>query len=277
MSQSRSWVFTINNPDAEDWKRLSELNVRRIIAAEETGKCGTVHIQGAVIFKKPFRFQRTKEALGSNAHIEQMLGSWKQNVTYCSKDSKVIIHEDNSQQGCRSDLLEFQGAIDDGAGDAELYRSFPSIMARYHRYAGGYRNAVCEEQGQEFRNVEVHVLWGEGGKGKSRKALYNDDGTSNGAFLVPWTRNLKWWDGYKGQKTIVLDEFDPAELDLKFDKWKRLCDGHRMQVEVKGGFTWACWETIYICSNKDPACWWGGAFYDSVEFQRRITSIDRFE
>ena len=225
----------MNNPEAEDWRRLQAIDARRLIAAEERGEKGTLHIQGAIVFKKPYRFQRVKEALGPRTHIELMHGTWKQNVTYCSKDNDVKILYDNTAQGARTDLHEAMQAIDDGAGDAELYRSHPAVMARYHRFAGGYRTAVCEENGQEFRNVQVIIFWGAAGTGKSRKALYNEDGTSNGAYLVPWTKGLKWWDGYRGQKIIVMDEFDPESLELDFDKWKRLTDGHRMQVEFKGG------------------------------------------
>ena len=49
---------------------------------------------------------------------------------------------------------------------------------------------------------ECHWYWGEAGTGKS-KAAFN---FLPGVKAYPKMAN-KWWDGYKGSKVVVLDDF----------------------------------------------------------------------
>ena len=73
---------------------------------------------------------------------------------------------------------------------------------------------------------EVWVLWGPSGTGKSRfvAARWPD------AF---WKApESKWWDGYSGHETVVLDDFKDYGMPLV--DLQRLLDWYPLWVEVKG-------------------------------------------
>lgn len=64
-----------------------------------------------------------------------------------------------------------------------------------------------------------------------------------------------WWDGYRGQPVILIDEFEGegiswATLKQITDPW------FNATVPVKGGFVALTADTIYISSNKEPELWY---------------------
>lgn len=274
MSQSRSWTFTLNNPEpgVSEWlKEIMNMDVmKRFVAGFEVGEKGTPHIQGAFVLKTPWRFNRVRDLM-EGCHIEEMIASWKKNLAYCSKSNDVLCLKDTSQQGKRKDLEEFKEAIESGASDLELYREHTMEMAKYPRFAGGYKAAIQKDKSRAFRKVEVTILHGDGGMGKSKMARYDENMNPKNVYVVPKSKNLKWWSGYDGEDEIVIEEFDWTEVD--FAVWKTICDGHQIPLETKGGFAYPMWTKVWILSNDHPDTWWGGMHRDSSEFKRRVTKM----
>lgn len=271
MSQARSWVFTVNNFTDDDVDIVKNLPVLRIICGREVGENGTPHLQGAVSFSKPKRLAAMKKLL-PRAHLEVMRGKWS-DQDYCAKDGDLVRCEDNSSQGERTDLKKVVGAIAGGMSKAKLWEEHPGAMARYRHMFDDY-HAAKEAPG--FRKVLVKVYWGEGGTGKSREAMYikNEDGDlvpRTDQFVVPDSANLKWWDGYNGQKCIVLDDFRGATC--MFKRWLRICDGHPFTIEIKGGIRHALWDEVIITSNPSPDDWWDGIDMSVIQFRRRLNKI----
>lgn len=114
-------------------------------------------------------------------------------------------------------------------------------------------------QRSTHRDVQVHVLVGPPGCGKTR-AVYS---VAPDVYSKP---DGQWWDGYSGQDTILLDDFDghiPYTTLLKY------LDRYPVQLPVKGGFVAANYTAVYITSNHPVRHWYG---HETAALNRRITS-----
>ena len=270
-----------------------------VVAAMEEGESGTLHVQGAIKFKTNQRFNSLRRYFDGRGHWEQMRGTLEQNYAYCTKDVDLEVDEGKKgwlivklgkweeEKGRRNDLEELRDAVLQGATRLELFMLFPRQMAMYRHFVDDLMSAQLAEGASAFRRVTVHVLWGEPGSGKSRDAVYTRDADADtwtrkeDLFIVPSTDNLKWWNNYSGQGTIVLDEFTGSTV--KFRRLLRLVDGHQLTVETKGAMVDARWTEVFITSNKHPDDWWDGVQITDEdapdykgELSRRITTITQY-
>lgn len=83
--------------------------------------------------------------------------------------------------------------------------------------------------------------WGPSGSGKTRKV------TADEPDLYRKAQN-KWWDGYTGQKAVLLDDFDKYG-DKLCHQLKLWTDWYPIDGEVKHGTTALSYERFYITSN----------------------------
>lgn len=256
----RKWVFTINNYTDDDCAAVKAIDCLRIKAGLEVGESGTPHIQGAVVFRNPRSMNAVKRDLGGRAHMEKMRGTWG-DQKYCLKDDKVLRDDDYSTQGQRNDLVNFREALKRGAEDYELLEDNLREFAKYPRMIGMARAAYAKKNTREFRKIEVIVMWGPAGCGKTRRAY------DEGAYVFDDYEN-GWWDGYMGEKVLLIDEFYGG---IQYSKLLKLLDGYQHRLKVKGGFTYAAWTKVYITSNKECTEWYGQGFTPALK--RRVTQV----
>lgn len=255
----RTWGYTINNYTDDEITKLKALTVKMHRCAKEVGENGTPHLQGAITFERTYRMAALKK-LFPRAH-------WKPGITcdpenYCIK-GEIIIDTVNREQGKRTDLAE---AIE--VGKAEGYREMaiahPETFVKYHR---GLKELLFTiEEPKEWYDTKVYIFWGPTGSGKSRKArqmdpkLYNVPEPNNGSL---------WFDGYRGQKTILLDDFYGW---IKYHTLLQITDGYPYQAPTKGSFVHRQWDTVIITSNKPPEKWYNRDEINALT--RRITLIE---
>lgn len=118
--------------------------------------------------------------------------------------------------------------------------------------------------------IEVKVFYGPTHTGKTHAARewlggsYYDKGPTT-----------KWWNGYRGQECILIDEFR-GKIDIShLLKW---CDKNRCSVETKGSETPFCGTKIAITSNLNPLQWWPELDGDTYQaFKRRCTFVEMNE
>lgn len=115
----------------------------------------------------------------------------------------------------------------------------------------------------------VHVFWGGTGLGKSRRAW-----DEAGLDAYPKDPRTKFWDGYRGQHHVVIDEFrggiDVAHLLRWFDRYP-------VVVEVKGAATVLKATTIWVTSNLDPRSWYPDLDDETRNALLRRLTITHFE
>jgi len=141
------------------------------------------------------------------------------------------------------------------------------ITIRYYRslvsIASDFEQPVAVEK-------TVNVFHGRTETGKSRRAW-----EEAGVDAYPKDPRTKWWDGYKGQKHVVIDEFRGA---IDISHMLRWLDRYPVRVERKGSSICLRATTFWITSNLHPDCW----YLDLDEatklaFKRRLTNIIEFE
>ena len=118
--------------------------------------------------------------------------------------------------------------------------------------------------------MEVSIYYGATGTGKTRLAYESSDSVYKWNVDTP-----EWWDGYDGERTLLIDEFYGQ---LKPSRMLQLLDGYTCRLPVKGGFTYANWDKVYITSNAHPDCWYGELVPQAVKdaLHRRYTEIREF-
>lgn len=147
----------------------------------------------------------------------------------------------------------------------DLVQEDPALIYDYSKLKRAmieYNNDVNAPVAGEFRKVEVIVLWGPPGTGKSRRA--NDDGAYAVSSLKP-----EWWNGYNEHEVIHLEDFVG---EIPYNRLLRILDGYRIMLPYKGGFMWSRYKKVYITSNTNPELWYPDENF--LALGRRIDTIE---
>ncbi len=277
MSKVRSWCFTIY---AIDEFKLNEAPPFRYacIANETCPDTGRLHLQGYIEFTRPCRRTQVQRILGVPlCHCAPRRGSRDSARNYCKDPTKVgfIQYKEYGSwvttQGARTDLADAKRAIDDGISPDDFEDKFFSISARHGPWVQRYFARRLRLTTKHWRVVTTILYWGDTETGKTRKAL---EDAGEDYYLLPIPQNgTLWWDGYIGQKTLVIDEFYGQ---IKYSMLLRILDGHPYQMPVKFGFTHGAWTKVYMTSNT-PWDEWYSTVPDVRALERRITQIVHFQ
>lgn len=280
-SQARRWCFTWNNypictqegwPEDALWQDdLKKLKYSYIVVGKEVGANGTKHLQGYVEFKSGKRFSTIKKVCPA-IHLEKCIANAKSNYEYCTKDGDFWEDGEMSEQGKRMDLEAAMADIKSGMTELNFFEAHPMVMFRYPKACDRYRTLCEKESRKGFHEKTVYVLWGDTGTGKTRSAIEAEPD----AFIVSSTQTGLWWDGYDGEKAVILDEFRDNAVGLA--QLLRVLDGYCCQVPIKGGSRVLMADTIYITSNVNPGQWYQGCDKKSrLALMRRISQVIRFD
>lgn len=256
---SKSWVYTLNNPTPQEEASMKLWECSYMIFGHEVGEQGTPHLQGFVTFKRGYRLTQLK-TFCPRAHWQRAVAS-EQAANYCTKGTDIFV-KDNREQGKRNDLEDCIKNIE-SAGEVtrDIVMAHPSTFVKF--YKGLYAFADVVRPGLPPRNPPtVYWLYGDTGTGKTRYCYDQDPD------LWQSTGDLKWFDGYKGHRTALIDDFR-ADF-CPFDRLLRLLDRYPMRVPTKGGFT--VWEPqqIFITCPYSPERLYTSCPEDLQQLVRRI-------
>ena len=259
--KSRNYVFTINNYTEADQDAVDKLACRYLIVGEEVGESGTPHLQGAVCFKNARSMKSVSKDL-PRAHLEVMRGNWKENIAYCSKQGKFTERGSrpmsqaekgdlNKERYERAWALAKEGKIEEI--DADIRIRHLSTLKKIALDFG-----VPPKPNDTLEN---RWIWGPTGSGKSREAAM----TYPGAYYKMCN---KWWDGYKGEETVIIDDLDKRHVHLAHHL-KIWADHNPFIAEWKGGASTIRHKRIIITSNYPPEGIWEAEPETLEPLQRR--------
>lgn len=237
------------------------------------------HVQGYIEFTSPIRYGRIKQILGDPAvHLEQRKGTREQAIAYCRKEETRIdgpweVGTRPGGQGKRTDL---DNLADHLKGNPKLDSLLDNYLPMFIKYSRGISNAcflLNKRKAKTFRELDVHVYWGNAGTGKTRSAVDRDPDY----YILEKTGDSLWFDGYDGEIHLIIDDFYGW---IPFNQLLRLLDGYAFKCNVKGSFIYASWSKVTITSNKHPDEW-----YDRTKLNdnminalnRRLHDIRLFE
>lgn len=116
--------------------------------------------------------------------------------------------------------------------------------------------------------IQCYLYWGVSGSGKSHKAW-----TNAGDDCYAKDPRNKWWDGYRGQSCVVIDEFCGM---IGIEHLLRWLDKYPVCVETKGGSTTLDATTFYLTSNKPVETWYPDATLEQIIALKRRLTIEEF-
>lgn len=141
-------------------------------------------------------------------------------------------------------------------------------------YSNLKRIRVDYERPEWRRGVVVHVYWGVSGSGKSYRAF--SEAEARGPYYIK-SPHTKWWDGYKGEENVVIDEFSGQVQITYLLAWLQ---EYPCVAEVKGSQLCLKATNFWITSNIDPNLWY---FNDNrvneeqkAALNRRLTNVVYF-
>lgn len=264
--QQRNYCITL-------WVKPSKAAIQRcdkvryfICGTETCPDTNRIHWQCFIQMKRPTRPGGILKILGvtkSDWHIEPMHGTVQQASDYCKKNGQFYEIGTAKTQGQRTDLEAI--AADLVSGETTLDEVMENHPTTYCKYRNGIRDLAglgLKKKSKQFRHIETHVLWGDAGVGKTRQAVERCD---DDYFILT---KSKWWDGYNGEANIIIDDFYGWTEYHRILRW---LDGYQLRLPVKGSFTYAMWDKVFITSNKPPEEWYSVGLTPALK--RRLTTI----
>lgn len=256
---------------------------------ERAPTTGKYHYQGFIELKNPARLPAVKKLIGGNPHIE-ICRAKAAAIDYCRKSetrqfgpyehgtpSRV---QDRQNSVRASSMVALWEKVKAGRKFKDMIEEDPNT-ARYDRQVKSMKFALQESNSnRQEKGVKVWCFYGPTDLGKTWSAInvFCHD-TDYYILEPPTTKGGKlWFDGYEGERTLILDDFKDTFCSL--ESLKRMLDKYKYKVEVKGGMCWAVWDRVIITSNYAPCDWYkkwdGSARDDLAPLQRRINEIRLF-
>lgn len=286
-ARSRDWCFTINDGHRGDLTeeqvetRLKALECVYMVVQAETGEAGeNDHLQGYVCFKAARTMSAILRSFPCHAHLKPRYrdSSISQAVNYCKKPEsrRRLWWETGTQpmdQGVKRTLAEACATVKE-SGSVAVAKDAPEVFVQHWRGLERLEEILNYDKIPQMRNMEVIVLVGTAGCGKS---YYGEHFAARDEIYQCGDTDPLWLNGYTNQKVLVIEDMSGK---IPFRELLRLLDKYMYNMPKKGGHVWAAYEHVIITANQLPENWYGPA--DSQwsntpgvppgPLQRRITS-----
>lgn len=215
-SKCRSYCFTLNNYTPEEVQLVQELECSYLVFGKEVGENGTPHLQGFIHFINPRTITGLKRVRGlERAHFEVSVAPTKA-IEYCKKDGDIF-EKGEFRQGARNDLGRVYEDVKNGKSVDEVAWDDPSSFEA----ASKTLMKLEDIRLRKLRRCEMtEGVWvfGKTGVGKSVWAFEQSEGSQ---YIYPFDND--WWDSYKGEDCVILDEF---RGQLPFNVLLKMVDKH---------------------------------------------------
>lgn len=296
--QARAFTFTWNYPycsvDEMDFRSETRHAVALVWQEELGHETGTPHMQGYIKFNDRIRVSQVKDFFiavtdkldtslqefagvdGLQVHLQVANGSPAQNYAYCTKEdtrngTQYEFGNFGVAQGKRSDLLALRDALVQQRPMEEIVTDdvLAPIAARHIPYVKFTMDIVNKPP--QRPNTYVILCLGLPGAGKTYCATHPRAGEEDHEAYYKDGAS-EFWEGYSGQKKVILDEF--SERSLGPLVLQRVCDIYPMTVNKKGSSYPLMAEDFRITSNFEIQYWFTSkTAYAPHALYRRIHEV----
>lgn len=269
--QYRYWILTI----PKDKWAVPEAMPERIDYLKgqlEIGEGGFEHWQLVAYTKKKTTYSTMISLWPAEAHVEHTRSDKAEEYVWKDESSEGSRFEMGVKSFKRNSPTDWdtcfvsaqQGKFEDIPADVKIrcWNQFQGI-AKYYM------------QPSDRGEVTSRIYWGVSGSGKTHLAKTESGYFTDSSDVYMKIPSTKFWDGYRGQKNVIIDEFD-GQINLAHLKvW---CDptGTACQVEVKGGAVSLQATNFWITSNRDWRQWYSTADENDIDAIKRRFVIRQF-
>lgn len=243
--KGRYWIATLSVQHCPSQPSLSGDCVY-LKGQQEIGAGGFQHWQFLAVFSKQVTLLQAKRHFHESIHLE-LSRSNAANEYVWKEDTRVIGTQFECGELPKSRARKADwDAVWDAAKSGDINSIPKDILIR--NYSSIKRIRVDHVQPRIREGVTVNVYWGKSGVGKTRRAWHEA-----GDDVYIKNPNTKWWDGYRGQKKVIIDEF-VGRIDISYILvW---LDRYPCIAEVKGYSIPLDAVEFWITSNVDPNDWY---------------------
>jgi len=227
---------------------------------EEGGNTGYHHWQLLAIMARKSTLAAIKRVFGESAHCEPSRSAaandyvWKEDTRVA--DSQFELGEAPFKRNDPTDWAAVRASAIAGDLDAipadVFVRNYHSLKRITKDYSIAHPRPT----------TSCKVFWGDTGTGKSHLAW-----EEAGQLCYVKNPSTKWWDAYKGEENVLIDEFT-GQIGITY--LLRWLDIYCCRVEEKGGDLPLKATNFWICSNIAPTDW-----YPDATAQQRAALLRR--
>jgi len=237
-----------NNYDDSSWVSIQQLGCDYYVVGREVApSTGTRHLQGYLYFKNARSVTALRKKL-LGAHIEIANGDAESNRVYCTKEDPDFVEYGEMPAGGSASLekareakaarnaILMMGNLTSLVTSGELSLSQVPLIHK--------ARMILAAETEPYSHTDVRGLWLYG-KPRTGKSRYAND-TYPDAYRKGQN---KWWDGYRGQEAVILDDLDSPTLGHHLKLW---LDRYPVQAECKNGHVNLRHKVFVITSNYTP-------------------------
>lgn len=206
---------------------------------------GYLHWQLLVAYPKQVRMGAVKNDFGASAHVE---------LSRSEAADEYVWKEETRVEGTQFEMgkkaMKRAKDVDwDTIWDCAKKGDMDSIPSDIKiRHYSTLKRIAVDHVTLVGKGKTVKVYWGPTGTGKSHSAW-----EEAGLDAYPKDPMTKTWDGYQGQKNVVIEEYRGAISISHFLRWM---DKYPVLADVKYSATPLLAENIWITSNLHPSDWY---------------------
>lgn len=280
--QFRFWCFTNNNIESiEDGSKaiISTSNEKvRFVEwqVEKAPSTGKLHQQGWLqLFDKITETGIRK--IWPGIHFEATKGSIEAQQNYCqkgeSREAGPWQQGKMAKKAERTDLKDIVEKLNHRKTITEIINDDPDNL-RYISHMQKYEQLLREDS--SVREVTVTVIHGPSGCGKTHSSYYGNEEydiiAPESVYKIDDYKNP--FDGYRGEKRIILDEFD-GEEHMDLSNFKKVTDKWPYRPHCRNWNRGAQWTEVFITTNTEK---WQNWYPEVTEahrsaIERRISRI----
>lgn len=222
---------------------LITLGADKLVVARENHEDGTPHLHAYAHWEKQKRFsEKTLDLLGHHPNIQScknihaVLKYVKKDGNYLEHNMKVDAIEEakkSKKSVIATELMMGKKTLREAAEEnPELLFQYGTLKKNLELY-----KIDCKQAYEGLR--ECYWIKADPGKGKSQWARRKFPG------LYEKPQN-KWWDGYQGEETVLMEDVDTNALGHYLKIWG---DNYACKGEVKGGTIPLMHKRFIVTSN----------------------------